>query len=42
MLGAQIGQPVPGEHALDADHQVMLPVRGKKGQKRGQAGLMNK
>ena len=23
LLGAEIGQPVPGENALDSDHQVL-------------------
>jgi hypothetical protein len=31
LAGAQIGQPVPGEHAFDADHDV-LAVRANDGQ----------
>jgi len=23
LVGTQVGEPVPGEHALDADHQVV-------------------
>jgi hypothetical protein len=34
---AQVGQPVPGEHALDADHQVRA-VRGDGVQEGGRVG----
>jgi len=29
LVGAQIGQPVPGEHALNADHQIPLAIPGQ-------------
>ena len=27
LLGAEVGEPVPGEHALDADHQAEIAGR---------------
>jgi len=30
MLGAQVGQPVPGEHALGGHDDALLPIRRKR------------